>query len=253
MSSWTDALSKPKEIDDPQLRLARTEQALERAEKQAIAGRFAAVVIHEINNPLEAVANLLYLLKNEPLSEAGLQYLAIMEDQLNRIGNITRQALGFNRASQQPSRSDLVELMGVAVRTFSKDIGVKQLNVKLETPEALKCIVYPGELTQAFCNLISNAIQASIQGGAIRIRIRSNAVRHRITVCDYGCGVPEDLRTTLFEAFATGRESGNGLGLWVCQRIIEKHHGQIRWRTCTKEDRHGTAFQVSLSDLSIVA
>jgi two-component system, NtrC family, sensor kinase len=236
------------EIAELEEKLKATERALVRAEQQAVAGRFAAVMMHEINNPLEAITNLVYLFKakTEPLTEDAADYLGLIEEQLTRIAAVTRQALSFNRVSMRPTKADLVEILGIAIRTYSRGIFEKQLRVELDVPETAHCDVYPGELTQAFSNLISNAVEASGRGGKIHIRVRSRAGRHDITICDFGSGVPAAMRKTLFKAFATGKETGNGLGLWVCSKIVEKHGGRILWRSSTRPEKHGTAFRISL-------
>jgi signal transduction histidine kinase len=244
MDSGTDKV----ELPNVRERLTQTEQALERSERLAISGRFAAVVIHEINNPLEAIANLAFLLKTQPLSDEGLRFVQMMEEQLLRISTITRQTLRFNRTAERPLSADLVELIRIAVRTYSRGISEKQLKLELDLPSFAVCEVYPGELTQAVSNLISNAIDASELGGRLQIRLRSRLASFFITVCDSGSGVPETMRNVIFDAFATGKESGNGLGLWICRRIVEKHGGHILWRTSTRPERHGTAFRISLDN-----
>jgi len=235
-------------------KLAATEQALERSEKLAVAGRFAAVVIHEINNPLEAVSNLVYLLKIHGMSEVAMPYLDLMEEQLLRISSVTHQALNFNRTALRPQRADLAELVRIAVRTYAPGIVAKRLQMVLDLPASASAEVYPGEITQAISNLVANAIDASEPGGKIQVRLRPKVLpmsgpkpgRYHITVSDGGGGVPEAMRATLFNAFATGKENGNGLGLWVCSRIVAKHGGTIRWRTSTREGNHGTTFRISL-------
>jgi signal transduction histidine kinase len=229
-------------------RLTRAEEALERAERRAASGRFAAVVIHEINNPLEAIANLAFLLKTQSLSDDARSYVAMVEEQLSRISAITRQSLGFNRAVERPLSADLVELIGIAVRTYSRGMAEKRIQLELELPSIAVCEVYPGELIQVFSNLISNAIDASEVGGRLQIRLRSRSTHFYITVCDSGCGVPKAMRNAIFDAFATGKETGNGLGLWICRRIVEKHGGHILWRSSTRPEKHGTAFRISLGN-----
>jgi len=229
-------------------RLTRTEQALERAERRVASTRFAAVVVREINNPLEAIANLAFLLKTQSLSDDARSYVAMIEEQLSRIAAITRQTLGFNRAVERPLSADLVELIGIAIRTYSRGIAEKGLRLELDLPSMAVCEVYPGELTQALSNLISNAIDASEIGGRVQIRLRSRSTRFYITVCDSGCGVPMAMRNVIFDAFATGKETGNGLGLWICRRIVEKHGGHILWRSSIRPEKHGTAFRISLDN-----
>jgi signal transduction histidine kinase len=233
-------------LQELQRQLAKMEQALERAERRATAGRFASEIIHEINNPLEAVANLAFLMKSQQLPEPANRYLEVMEEQIERINQITRRTLGFNRIVDHPLKADLVELIQMAIRTYFRDITLKSIKLELDLPPLAECEVYPGELTQVFSNLISNAVDASEPGGRLRIRIRSRDPGFHITVCDSGCGIPTDIRNAVFEAFTTGKESGNGLGLWITRRIVEKHGGRIQLRTSTRPERHGTAFRILL-------
>ena len=209
------------------------------------------VVIHEINNPLEAVSNLVYLIQNQPSTPESKVYLEMVDEQLRRISAITRETLTFNRTAQHPQSADLVELLGMALRTYDRDIGEKKLIMMIRLPESALCAVYPGELTQAFSNLISNAIDASEYGGKVHIRLKSKADRYQITVGDCGAGIPSTVRQKLFQAFASGKASGNGLGLWVSKRIVEKHGGHIRWRSSTGSNNHGTAFQILLANSNV--
>lgn len=237
---------KTDEILELQRRLGKAEAALERAERLATAGRFGAEMIHEINNPLEAITNLLYLFKSQPLPASALDFLEMMDEQIRRINVITRQTLSFHRTADKPLRADLVELLKIAIRTYSHKIAEKEIKLELDLPIFVECEVYPGELTQVFSNLISNSIDASDRGGLLRIRLRSAPNHVSITVCDAGCGIPPAIRNSLFEAFSSGKEKGNGLGLWICRRIVEKHGGHILWRSSTRPERSGTAFRISL-------
>jgi len=233
-------------VSELRLRLAKTEHALERAERHAIAGRFGAEMIHEINNPLEAVTNLAYLLKAQQLSENARVYLEMMDEQIRRMHHISRQTLAFHRTAEKPLRTDLVELLKIAIRTYNHKIAEMRLRVELDLPPVAECEVYPGELTQAFANLISNAIEASDEGGVLKVRLRTAANHVSVTVCDSGCGIPSEMKNSLFDAFCSGKEAGNGLGLWICRRIVEKHGGFIRWRSCTSPPKSGTTFRILL-------
>ncbi|HEV2276168.1 MAG TPA: ATP-binding protein [Acidobacteriaceae bacterium] len=229
-----------------QERLTRTERALERAEQLALAGRFAGMIMHEINNPLEAVSNLVFLLREQPLNEQATRYLNLIEEQLNRVHEIAHKTLGFYRDVEKPRATDLVGLIHVALRVHSFPISHRSLRVQLELPPSAHYDGFPGELTQALSNLISNAVEASRHGGSLRIRLRTTCGHVHITIGDSGSGIPQNLRERLFEAFASGREAGHGLGLWVCRRAVEKHQGQIRWRTSTRPGSSGTTFRISL-------
>jgi len=240
---------KCENIFELQGRLAKAEEALERAERRAIAGRFGAEMIHEINNPLEAITNLVYLVKLQPLPANALAYLEMMDEQLRRMNLITHQTLSFHRTVEKPQRADLVELLKIAIRTYSHGIAEKEIKLELDLPILAEWEVYPGELTQVFSNLISNSIDASHRGVPLKIRLRTSQQHVSITVCDSGCGIPLAIRGSLFEPYSSGKETGNGLGLWICHRIVEKHGGHILWRSSTRPERSGTAFRISLDTL----
>jgi signal transduction histidine kinase len=230
-----------------QERLALTEQALERAERLALAGRFGAEMAHEINNPLEAVVNLIYLVRAQKLPKEARKYLETVDEQIGRINLISKQILDFHRTVDHPSKVDLVNLMEIALRTLKPRISEKNMQLELDLPKSAPCTVFPGELIQVFSNLIANSIDASARGDRLIIRIRTGSGRVVISVRDFGSGVPSSLRGVIFDAFITGKESGNGLGLWICRRIVAKHRGSILWHSSTNPDRHGTTFRVSLA------
>ena len=237
---------KPDDILELQGRLANAEAALERAERLATAGSFGAEMIHEINNPLEAITNLVFLLKAQSLPASAIDCLEMMDEQIRRMNVITRQTLSFHRTTEKPLRADLVELLKIAIRTYSHKILEKEIKVELDLPLRADYEVFPGELTQVFSNLISNSIDASYRGGPLRIRLRTAPEHVSIMVCDSGSGIPPAMKKSLFNAFSSGKEKGNGLGLWICRRIVEKHGGHILWRSSTRPERSGTAFRISL-------
>jgi signal transduction histidine kinase len=237
-------------LEDPlatlQAKLAWTESALVRAEQLALAGRFAAMTMHEINNPLEVVTNFAYLIRTEPLTEVAQIYLTQMEEHLSRLREIARQSLTYYRACPHPQTTNLTVLLQDALRTYAQRIAEKEMNVRLDLQGDAHFEIYPADFIQAISNLISNAIDASERGGQLRLRLRMIRTAVHITICDSGSGVPHHLRATLFDAFATGKSSGHGLGLWICKRAIDKHHGRILWRSSTTPGRSGTAFRISL-------
>jgi signal transduction histidine kinase len=148
-----------------QERLALTEQALERAERHALAGRFGAEMAHEINNPLEAVVNLIYLVRAQKLPKEARKYLETVDEQIGRINLISKQILDFHRNVDHPSKVDLVNLMEIALRTLKPRISEKNIQLELDLPESALCTVFSGELIQVFSNLIANS-------GRICYRIR---------------------------------------------------------------------------------
>jgi signal transduction histidine kinase len=231
--------------DDRTLRL---ETALRRSEKLAMAGRLAASVMHEINNPSQAIADLVYLIGKEAEHPERVRAHAVqIEEQLVRIQYIARQTLSFFRDAPRSQTKDLVPLVETALRYQSMLLAEKRIRVRKELPDILIASVYPGDFLQLVSNLVRNAAEALPAGGALRVRLRASGANVRLTVADGGRGIPLTIRTRLFEAFQTDKaEAGNGLGLWICKTIVDKHRGAIYWRSCTEGKGQGTAFSVLL-------
>jgi signal transduction histidine kinase len=240
-------------IDTTQRKLA--EEALRRSEKLAVAGRLAASIAHEINNPLEAVTNALYLLSQHgPLDTESKLYLSIAEQELARVSNIAIQTLRFYRQSAGPVKSnlsDMVDSVLVMYRGRLRSAGVIVYKDYRQTP-AME--VLAAELRQVFANLIGNALDAMSRGGTLSIRIREDhdwsdpSVRGiRVMVADTGCGIPQRVLPHIFEPFITTKPAtGTGLGLWVSHEIVQKHKGEIRVKTSVQEGKSGTAFSILL-------
>ena len=232
-------------VEDRTLRL---ETALRRSEKLALAGRLAASVMHEVNNPSQAIADLVYLIAKEADHPELVRARAVqIEEQLVRIQYIARQTLSFFRDTQQKQVKDLVPLVETALRYYAPLIRDKQIDVRKKLPERLIARILPGDFLQLVSNLVRNALEALPMRGKLCIRLRAAGPSGHLTIADNGNGIPARLKSRLFEAFASDKaESGNGLGLWICKTIIDKHSGQIRWRSCTEGPRRGTAFLVKL-------
>lgn len=212
------------------------------------AGRIAASVAHEINNPLAAVTNLLYLMRSEVKSEIGLQHLATAESEIARVAEITKKTLAYYRNTAKPTPVDLGELITDALAVFIKQIEDKQIVViRMDRP----CTVhgFKGEVLQLFSNLIANAIDAVSIGGKIEISIRKDGDVAVVSIRDNGTGIPEAIRAKLFEPFFTTKEKylGTGLGLWICKEIAQKHHAEIAVASSTSPSDHGTTFTVTFT------
>jgi PAS domain S-box-containing protein len=235
----------------------RAEQALRNADKLALAGRMAASIAHEINNPLEAITNLLFLLEHEEISEQGRRYLTLAQHELTRVSHIASQTLGFFRGAPGSATHPLQDILDSAV---SLNVGrLSTCNVlfqkKYATVAPLLC--NQGELRQVFVNLVANALDAMPSGGRLLIRVRnasdpvSGAPGVRITVADTGSGMSAHTHRALFEPFYTTKGStGTGLGLWVSSQIIARHKGHITVRSSQSPDRHGTVFSIFLPRLN---
>ena len=227
-------------------RTLRLETALRRSEKLAMAGRLAASVMHEINNPSQAIADLVYLIGKEADRPELVRARAVqIEEQLVRIQYIARQTLSFCRDTPQIQAKDLVPLVETALRYHSALLEEKRIEVRKKMPDMLIGSVYPGDFLQLVSNLVRNAAEALPVGGVLCLRLRASGTNGRLTVADNGRGIPLRMRARLFEAFQSDKaEAGNGLGLWICKTIVEKHGAQIRWRSSTEGKGRGTAFSV---------
>lgn len=228
------------------------EESLRQSEKLAATGRMAATIAHEINNPLEAVTNLIYLAKTDPNTPPAVERLLETADtELARVAQIAQQTLGFYRDTTRPVSIDLNDLLGTVVELFERKLAGKRIEVKLDLEPGLSIVGLQGEIRQVVSNLLVNAIDASPSaGGSIRIRGR---LRHRngrggvsMLICDQGSGIPLHVRNQLFTPFVTTKESrGTGLGLWVTRGMVEKHGGSVRFRSRTDVPA-GTVFCVYL-------
>src|ERR1700733_6390624 len=229
-------------------RTLRLENALRRSEKVAMAGRLAASVMHEINNPSQAIADLVYLIGKEADHPEMVRARAVqIEEQLVRIQYIARQTLSFFRDTPQLQAKDLVPLVDTALRYHTAIFEEKRIQVRKEMPDMLIGSIYPGDFLQLVSNLVRNSAEALPVGGMLCLRLRALGTNGRLTVADNGPGIPPRIRARLFEAFQSDKaEAGNGLGLWICKTIVEKHGGQIHWRSSTEGKGRGTAFSVSI-------
>lgn len=232
----------------------RIEAALIRSEKLASVGRMAASISHEINNPLAAVMNVLYLAANDKdLPESVHEYLKIAESELKRVTHITRQALGFYRELTLPELTRVSSVFESAVDLLHSRIEAKHAVIKKQWDANLQITAVPGELRQVLSNLIVNSLEAIEAKGVIQLRVSPGASfgngrrRVRITVADNGKGMNAATCKRLFEPFFTTKGAiGTGLGLWVSKQIIEKHGGSIRMRSRTHGEQKGTTFSVLL-------
>lgn len=237
----------------------RSEDALRRTEKLAATGRLAASIAHEINNPLEAITNLLFLLHNFcQLQDPALNYVVMAEDEAHRIAEITQQTLRFYRQSTLPARANMGELLGSVLRLYHGRLGTLGIQVKQDFDPQTDLFCFAGEIRQVFANLVGNAIDACGGGGRLVVRARrshdwSDSGRSgvRFTVADTGTGMEPAVRERIFEAFFTTKEvTGTGLGLWVSQEIVAKHRGliHVRSRQAQPGKSSGTVFQIFLPD-----
>jgi PAS domain S-box-containing protein len=227
----------------------RIEHALRQSEKLAVVGRLTSTVAHEINNPLAAVTNLLYLLQATPLDTEQKEYLRTAAEELARVSHITAQTLRFHRQSNRPSETNVCEIIDSVLalyrgRLLNAGIAVVR---QYKTERTLMC--YAGELRQLFANLIGNAFDAMRNGGKIVLKVcagkdwRTGAGGVRISIADTGHGMSPHIVSRIFEPFFTTKENhGTGLGLWVSKEITEKHGAKLAVRSCVRPGRTGTVF-----------
>lgn len=230
--------------DDRALRL---ETALRRSEKLAMAGRLAASVMHEINNPAQVIGDLVYLIGKEADNPRSVRaHAAQIEEQLVRIQYIAGQTLSFFRDIPRSQPKDLVPLVETALRYHGRQLEEKKIQVRKHLPDQLIASVFPGDFVQLLSNLVRNAAEALPQGGTLCVRLRACGPHAQLTIADNGRGIPRKIQERLFEAFQSDKaEAGNGLGLWISKTIVEKHKGQIYWRSATQGKRSGTTFLVT--------
>ena len=233
------------------------EDALRKSEKLAAAGRLAATIAHEINNPLEAVTNLLYILRmNDQWDDNARSYIAQAEHELARIAHVARQTLGFYRDTTSPRLMNLPEIVEEALSLYLPRIDAKHIHLSREYDETVQITGLAGEIRQVVSNLVANAIDALPVAGALRIRVHharelhnSNRPGGRIVIADTGSGIPPAHRKKLFEPFYTTKEDvGTGLGLWVSREIVQKHGGNITMRSCVAPGHTGTVFSIFLPE-----
>jgi signal transduction histidine kinase len=234
----------------------RAQELLIRSEKVAVLGRMAATIAHEINNPLAALMNTLYLARTSPdCPDSVRQYLDVGDDQLKVVSRITTQALGFYRETSAPAKVPLGPLLDEATGLFKSKIEAKRVKVESQYGNSPAVMASAGELRQVFCNLIANSLDALSDHGTLKLRLSNSRRLHdgsdrpcvRVTVADDGKGIDAASRGRIFEPlFTTKGAIGTGLGLWVSKQIIEKHGGSIRVHSRTGGAWRGTTFSIVL-------
>jgi two-component system NtrC family sensor kinase len=227
------------------------EYALRTAEKIAATGKLAHAIAHEINNPLEALTNLLYLAGSCQSLDMIHDLLTHAASEVDRIARITRQTLTFQRDTQHPLVLDVGDLVSEVVSIYEKSASARRVRVVCERRPTLAIFGFPGQLNQIFSNLVRNAAEAAPQGSEVRVRVRSICRRGRdgtrVTIHDRGDGIPSEISEKMFDPFFTTKElKGSGLGLWVSRNLVMKHNGTIRFRTSTRPGASGTTFEVYL-------
>lgn len=226
------------EMRDQLQQFSQAQEALRKSEKLAVAGRLAASIAHEINNPLESVTNLLFLMRTaNPANYAA--HLKQAEQELARVTEITKQTLHFYREPARPGPVNVMPVLESVLALYHPRVASAGVHVQREFQTAIPILAAPGELRQVFSNLIINAVDAMRHGGRLIIRTRSAsdpanpAIRGvRVSIADNGVGISKEILHRIFEPFITTKgETGTGLGLWVTAEIVHKLGGRVRVRS----------------------
>src|SRR5579863_4801267 len=230
------------------------EEAVRRSEKLAVVGRLAASISHEINNPLAAVTNLLYLISISDSLEGAKEHNKIATHELARVSEIVTQTLRFYREPSKPTLVRVSEIVDSALILYEARLTHAEIAIERDFRNCSSIVAMAGELRQVILNLIGNALDALGNGGRLKIRI-SDAREYRdgarkgvrLTVADTGSGISPAVRKTLFEPFVTTKpDTGTGLGLWISSEIIRRHSGTIQVRSSALSQSAGTVFSLFL-------
>ena len=229
------------------------DEALRRSEKLAAVGQLASSIAHEINNPLESITNLLYLIRNSRSIDEIQEYAGMAQSELMRVTEITLQTLRFHRQASRPTEVNLEELARSVTTLYTGRLLVRGIRLEWKILPAPPVTCLEGEIRQVLNNLIRNALEAMGAGGALAVRLHAQTDLAtgrkgvRLTIADAGEGIDPRIRARLFEPFQTTKETtGTGLGLWVSKGIVEKHGGSLRVRTRRDAAAHGTVFALWL-------
>jgi two-component system, NtrC family, sensor kinase len=237
------------------LQLSKLRATLRETERMAMVGRMMATVAHEINNPLESLNGLMYMIaQDDTLSESTRALIAASEMELSRIAEVVKRTLGLTRETGSPVKFNLRTLIEDLVKVYVRRFEANAIQVTTYYHDNSDFEGFPGEMRQVVSNLIVNAIDVLQQRGKIWIdlfhsRNWANPEERGLAliIADNGPGIPVEYRRRVFEPFFTTKgERGTGLGLWITDALVRKHAGSVRFRSSTSARNHGTCFQVFL-------
>jgi PAS domain S-box-containing protein len=227
----------------------RAERVLEQQEQMAAIGRLTSSIVHEINNPLEAVHNLIFLAQHSANIDEARLHLKVAEEELSRASEITMQGLQFHRQPSSPVSTNVVDILESVLTLFRGKFKASRVRVNFKKEDAPQLMCFAGEMRQVFVNLIGNAVEAMHEGGRLEIGVRpgtewrSGVPGVRITIADTGSGMSAETRKRMYEAFYTTKgPAGSGLGLWVTANIVRKHQGCMHVRSKRMPRAGGTVF-----------
>jgi PAS domain S-box-containing protein len=228
----------------------RMERSLLQAEKIAATGRMAATIAHEINNPLEAVMNLLFLLRPKVSDEEGLNYLATAESELGRVSHIAKQTLGYYREHAAASMASPAQIADHALTIYEPRCTAAGITIEKSLSSSRKVVLRRGEMMQVISNLIVNAIYAMPDGGTLFISVSDTTTPAdgvALNIADTGVGIAPDILPKVFDAFFTTRATvGTGIGLFIAKSFIEGHGGRISIESHAEPQKHGTTVRIFL-------
>ncbi len=216
-------------------------------QKSIAIGRLLASIAHEINNPLEAISNLLYLgQRNLSNRDEVARCLRLAEEELQRVGDITKQILHFHRDTKSLQEVRLDDVLESIVSLYRNRLEMRQIEVVRQYRSRTSILAHPGELRQAFSNLVANAIDAMPRGGRLTLRVRDTLhCKPAVTIADQGEGIGPGALPHLGELlFTTKGEGGTGFGLWVTYQILKKYGASVRVHSSTRMGRSGTTFML---------
>jgi signal transduction histidine kinase len=212
-------------------------------ERFAAAGRLAATIAHEINNPMEAIKNAVYLLADSVTEDARPVY-NILQSETERVARVVRQMLGLYRDSEPARAVNVNSIIDDTLLLLSRQLQRGNVVVEADLRPLPDCLVAADQMRQVISNLIINARDAMPSGGKLRIRSRHLTGRIRILIADTGIGIPREIIGDIFEPFVTTKgEKGTGLGLWIVNGIIQNHAGKLAVRSRLGK---GTVFRIDL-------
>lgn len=220
--------------------LRHAQQIAIQAEKLAAGGRMAATIAHEINNPLEAVTNFIYLARtHSDVPEEVRHHLEIADRELTRVAQIAQKTLGFYRDTSNNKLISVSDVVGEVLLIYDRKLRQKQIKTVVDVESGLKIFVKQGELKQALLNLLANAIDASRQEGTVWLRAHAGSNWNnrlepgiRMTVADNGSGMAPEVQRRIFVPFFTTKpDVGTGIGLWVTKSLIEQQGGYLHFRS----------------------
>lgn len=229
----------------------RAEKALLQTEKLASVGRLASSIAHEINNPLEAVTNLLYILETRDTDEETKTLIHTAQEELARVSQIATHTLRFHKQSSGRTEVKIHALFDSVLGLYRARLQNSRITAVNDCKGSSSLLCYEGEIRQILVNLVANSFDAMRSGGTLTLRCRNVACPSsgskgvRITVADTGTGMEHAVLQRLFEPFfSTKGIGGTGLGLWITRDLVEKNHGSIRVRSCTRPGRAGTVISI---------